>query len=152
MGLSTDAKFFFGYCWQDDGEPARLHELSDAYNEGTGEGWEGVIAEAAGHPPPTEPYDSNGPGNEAWNKWWGLRNKAVKKTGCKVGFHCSADYPMYYVAIEASEVVAPRGCPQPVLGLNEYPEWRGMLDDFCRTLGVEPPTDGPCWWLASDMG
>lgn len=81
----------------------------------------------------------------------------------KIGFHCSGDYPMYYVAIAASEVMAYRGDPQLIEQAETHGDWEEMLRIFAAEHGLllpgerlgPEPYDGQAstvgWWLASRL-
>lgn len=72
----------------------------------------------------------------------------AKRLAIEPGYHCSADYPMYYLAIKESELRAWRGSPKEVNSLEVGDNWDKRIQDFCALKGIEPQSE--CrWWLVS---
>ena len=155
MGNSTNAYLFWGLCvdgigsWWTGGAGGGDPDGGDgAFAPAHGtvrapSGWEDALAYRSGLREPTEPYE----GHEGeWLSYWEARRRLVADSGCGVGWHCSGDRPMPFVAVAESLVCAARGRPAevaPVVG----PEWGAKLRRFCDILGVEWAE--PKWWLAS---
>jgi len=147
MGQSTDAILFYGYCFE---EGAEL--LAEEFDGDWGEAY----ARKMGLNRPAEPYpEKNGPGAEEikakYAAYWEAKRDLVAKSGAKIGYHCSGDYPIPYVAICASEIRAHRGYEREVASLAVQPEWQAMFDEFCRVMDITPKGE-PKWWLVSYWG
>lgn len=155
MGQSTDAILFWGYCWDEERAAPWLgeDEAADADVD-----WEERYAKIRGVIPPSADYPHNNDKSEAaevvraaYSAFWGETREAVEASGCLVDSHCSGSCPMPYVAVAASRTKASRGHPQPIASLDVAPEWRGLLDAFCRDMRITPPEgQQPGWWLVSD--
>jgi hypothetical protein len=127
MGVSTDAILFYGLTIDDDSE---LHEQILSDRDGGEDG---------------DPV----PGTLAW--LWYMGDEVE---GCTIAAHCSREYPLFYIAVEASRIVAWRGRPMDVTSyiesLEAGPDWDAMLKAFCARFGV--PWEEPKWWLVSYWG
>lgn len=69
--------------------------------------------------------------------------------GVTVGYHCSDNYVMYYLAIAESEVTAYRGSPMRVgVDMGSTRGWDVRLRHALQAIGitVDKPFD---WWIAS---
>ena len=147
MGQSTDAILFYGYCLEEGTEL-----LADEFDGD----WEEAYARKMGLSPPVEPFpEKDGPGTAAikakYAAYWEAKRHLATKSGAVIGYHCSGDYPMPYVAIRASEIRAHCGYEREVVSLAVQPEWRAMLDEFCRIMNITPNGE-PKWWLVSYWG
>lgn len=165
MGTSTDAILFYGYVWDDEDRP---NPWPDADGDGDEpEDWEARLARLSGLTEPTVAFTGRrfGPGgvelplspeeqaaDDAWGAYFTAQSALVAATGCTVRHHCSGDYPMPYVAIAWSVTMAWRGFPVEITGLAVKPEWREMLDAFCRTMGIDTAGKKLGWWLVSYWG
>jgi hypothetical protein len=79
-----------------------------------------------------------------------------------VGSHCSDESPMYYVYVQESQTIAPRGLPREVTSLTARYFWDDQLHKFIEKHDLPPPnqevneyggeTSGIGWWLASYWG
>lgn len=80
------------------------------------------------------------------------RGSFFKEAGCRIGLHCSYDYPMYYVYLIDKNIYSSRGYPERITDefLTVDPEDIEKLKTFCKTLGIE--WQEPCWFLASMYG
>lgn len=91
MGVSTDAKLFYGFFIKED---SREHEEIEQYDED----------------------------DEKSSPLGRLANIGDGDDGVFVGYHCSDQHPMYYIAIADSELVAWRGDPQNITSLEVQPD------------------------------
>lgn len=134
MGVSTDAKIFWGFELPED---SGLEWLAD---------WELQYAiEVAGLKEPTVDYDAN---PKVHHAFWVARNEAISHCISRIGRHCSGDYPIYYACIKVSEVVANRGFAVTLSGeLEVRSHWEVTLQEFCKAMGIE--WQEPDWYLAS---
>lgn len=112
--------------------------------------WEQRYAAAKGIAKPTS--TCKGSYTAAETAFWEKKRELVKKSGCEVGYHCSGDCPMPYVAVSASEVTSHRGSMKEIKSLDVKPEWDSLLADFCEKLGIKTEGLKPSWWLVSYWG
>jgi hypothetical protein len=158
MGTSTNAILFYGYCWDEETELI----------EGGGE-WVNVIAKQRGVTNPWDKYVEPDQKlsyheRERITKAWRDANRAEldamyaakraieKEYNCEIGYHCSGEYSMPYVAIAACGITAYRGYPKPISAadLKVDAAWDEEIARFCRDVGITPPKDQkPQWWLVS---
>ena len=139
MGVSTDAILFFGFSAEDE----------EAWSEVFGEKeWEDKLAEKKGLLPPAEAFSEKT--RDAHREYWTKKEELVRAQGCDVGYHCSGDYPIPYVAIQESVVTAYRGSVKEVMTLEVKPGWRDQLKEFCTLLDI--PWQEPKWYLVSYWG
>lgn len=134
MSTSTDGILFWGIHF-DEGEFEPGWEWEDAYAA-----TKGVIK-------PTAPYEGN---ENIYSAYWAAKRDAVESAGCLVDAHCSGEYPMFYVAVKASQTVNRRGYPEEIKSLEVGADWEAKLRAFCEALGV--PWSQPKWWLVSYWG
>jgi hypothetical protein len=144
MGTSTDAILFYGVLLGDEDtewdQPAWWTEADDEFPE-----WEKQYAKLHGV-------------TYVWDEATEESNyddvlKKAHESLCEVDYHCSSEYPMYYVGVKASEVSANRGYPQrldghpaSMIGL-QWDLWDEQLKQFCEEM--ELPYDNPGWYLVS---
>ncbi len=76
-----------------------------------------------------------------------------------IDMHCSCSYPMYYVYIKESQIVASRGYPvildkKPIMpdlprvyAKIEWGEWNTLIEAFCKEHNL--PYKEPQWLLCS---
>lgn len=136
MGQSTDAFLFFGFSLGEDTE-----SLSD---------WEKKYAAKKGVQEPTEEYDDFDPVVvDKYNAYWDRCRELVDLEPCTIAFHCSGDYPIYYVAIKRTVSRASRGYPKEInpAELADNCGERQALLAFCELMDIPPQS--PKWWLAS---
>jgi hypothetical protein len=135
MGVSTDAILFYGLCWDDEVE---LGEASDFetnhFDIDASDNWEEVYRLRT-----HRTLDYKDP-NYEWSDKWPVA----------ISHHCSGDYPMPYVAVQASEVRAWRGSPKEVTSLRVPQIWDQQLREFCSIMKIE--WQQPKWWLVSYWG
>ena len=136
MGQSTDANLYYGIQFDEDFPPPGKEEDLD---------WEEFYAMRMGLPPIEAPYGNET--KEMYSKYWELKRKLVENSVCKIGMHCSCDYPMYYVCIGKSETRASRGYPKVIKNLEVEPNWDNTLREFCGLMGLK--YEQPQWWLSS---
>jgi hypothetical protein len=69
------------------------------------------------------------------------------------GFHCSSDYGMPYVYVQASHTRASRGYPKTVKSLREREDWDAQLTAFVERFDISlTEAQGPDWYLVSYLG
>lgn len=149
MGVSTDGILFFGIeigdhkPWGDDDDD-----------------WEDVVAKAAGIEKPADAYPDEGDHSleaEAirvkCNAWFVAKWKAVEAFwSVDVGFHCSSDDPMWYVAVKRLRWIARRGYPEKIPSDLGNPTSTEM-NDMRRLVGILGcKWEEPTWWLVSLWG
>lgn len=91
------------------------------------------------------------PGNLTEEEWEEIREEwetdKIEARGFDVIYHCSGDYPMYFLAVPNTEVRAWRGSPKKVdfhqTGTVAAVQWRLAMDK----LGVDTTNAG--WYLFS---
>ena len=155
MGVSTNAILFYGYTWNDE---------CDLLGEDCGDmEWQDVVAKKRGVPDPWSAFYEQR--TIETSKWVAEHRAeldalcAVKKSikeefGCDIWSHCSNDFSIPYVSINAARKVAYRGFPQEIFAtdLTVNPSWGAQLDRFMAELGIEKPHDKPGWFLVSYWG
>jgi len=159
MGVSTDAILFFGYCWNEE-----KYELLEGEED-----WEEVVLKRRGiespwkdHPgdDPSLSYAENRQRGEEWSTanrerldaWYAAKKEVGAEFGCDIGRHCSGEYPMPYVYLQASQIRASRGYPKLIRPDAVFlPADIAAVDRFMNELGIERPEDQlePQWWLVS---
>ena|ERR1700733_6372430 len=148
MSTSTDGILFWGIAYDDneqddeDDEESGIRSFGELYeiiDEALTEDRDAVNPE-----PAVAGYQ--GPEWDAWRE----RNIALQAEQCVFGWHCSAEYPMYYVAVKS--VTASRGYPQEIKpeDLVVGADWPDRLKEFCVRFGL--PWKEPKWWLCSYWG
>jgi len=138
MGTSTDAMLYFGIeCGDEDpfgGKDIDGYDAQEQWNNEHG---------------PARPAndDYRGPEWAAWRK--AKEHWEETGDGIEVGYHCSGEYPMYYIALKAKHLRAWRGSPKevPVDYLAVSAEQIGILHAFFEKHDV--PWEEPKWRLAS---
>jgi hypothetical protein len=146
MGQSTDAILFFGFCWDKEDE---YPWTVDGKIDPDGDDAEIRYAAAVGITQPVVEYSDDPEVQKIFHNYWDARSKAMKKSKCHVGTHCSGECPMYYVAVTESETKAYRGSPEVIKNLDITLEWVESLTNYCRKMGIEIDRE-PKWWLVSD--
>lgn len=156
MGVSADAILFYGYCW---GEEASLLPTE----------WREVVARKRGHANPWDgyeepdgslPYPRRRALTDGWiedhaselDAWYAALRSIEAEFGVADHRHCSGDYPIPLVCVEASLERACQGKAVDVTGKSLAavpPEWPALLDRWFAATGVAKPHDAPRWWLAS---
>jgi hypothetical protein len=139
MSTSTDAILFYGIQYE-DGTEFTWYEQYDSVDE-----W---YAEKMGLPVPRGEYDER-----EYEKYLKARRPILAKMGVEVGYHCSAEYPMTYIAITGTETIASRGYPEeidPKKMIEPPPDQIQKLRDFIELAGLEWAE--PRWWLVSYWG
>jgi hypothetical protein len=152
MGQSTDAYVFYGYCWDDE---------DVEFGTDMDEVVEAILAER-GH---ADPW-STCPDDRAAASAWMIDNKAVidehralkediaAGIGVEWDAHCSDGCPIPFLFVEGTKTTAWRGSPRPLTSLDVDPAWKGKLDAFLESQGIEAPAgeNQPGWWVASWWG
>ncbi len=67
--------------------------------------------------------------------------------GIYVGYHVSAEAPMFYVAIESSYQAGGQPTAAPVADFEVGANWRQRLQRFCEVMDI--PWSEPGWHLAT---
>lgn len=124
MGTSTDAMLWYGVTLDDEAQ--------------------GIIEETVAQHPRFWTDDG-----EEWFVEHGL-------AGVSVVTHCHIDNPLYGIAVRSTVVDASRGNPQTVDGrfaeLHPLGTYREYIHAALEILGIERPTSGIGWCLASMTG
>ena len=144
MGVSTDAILFWGFFLTEDeeGEDDEMPWLDEEYE------WDTFYAKQLGIEEPTVPYNRDDEEVvEIYHAYWRSNREAAKASGCDIAYHCSGDYPLYYVTVEESRIRASRGYPEEITDLCAAPEWHDRLQRFCKVMDI--PWQEPKWWLVS---
>lgn len=65
--------------------------------------------------------------------------------------HCSVSCSIPLLFVEGTQTIAFRGYPKPLTSLDVDPSWKGKLDAFLDSQGIEAPEgdNQPGWWTAS---
>lgn len=163
MSTSTNAILFYGYCFDEGNLPPGVNQGDD-----DGSDWEEIFAQKLGIEHPTESYPhrpstkENNWGNnitdwtpeeqairDKYSAFWKKQRDAVAEHKVTVGYHCSCDYLMTYVAIKESETIARRGCPEEISSTTVKKAWAKQLAEFVELMGVDVGDQKPKWWLVS---
>jgi hypothetical protein len=151
MGVSTDGILFYGY-WFEEG-------MEFPWSDDEELDWESYVATRRG-----ATYDAESP---EYFEQYQRQQEVIKSLPVTLGTHCSGEYPMWYLAIKASEQVARRGSPKSInphamaaFGGNlprlSTPSWNDQLIAFADEFKLpRPGQDGASeigWWLASYWG
>lgn len=140
MGISTDAILAYGYDLGDD------IEIEHEEDESKGEVLERRLLERlVGF-------------TDVWTKedktYFERERAAKKEMGLEIIYHCSEDYPMYFLASRGSEIRANRGYPVKInpLDINDnHDHWNAKLKEGMEALDIEPK-DEPGYHLFSMWG
>lgn len=136
MGVSTDAIIAFGF---DLGEERPGWLL-------TGDDWDAVVARDAGLcRPETKNYD-----DPAWSQYWDAKKAAVAVCPVELVYHCSWEYPMYFLAVYGTKLKAYRGSPTTFKLRDPGAPTIAGMEQWCAAHGVEWRTPG--WYLMSMWG
>lgn len=147
MGQSTDGIIFFGFNLGSSDDGFSLDEL---WGVGVDDAdWEAEYAKRKGILPPSEEYDDSPEVQKKHHDYWEVKRKLVAAEPCSIDFHCSGDYPVYYVSIKRTQKRARRGYPEEltVTDFNVRDSEVQQLKEFCEFMGIE--WQEPKWWLAS---
>jgi hypothetical protein len=130
MGVSTNAILFYGFLIEEDSDNQEVITMEDGGGTDRDNFWARKF---------------NLPEND-----WETIYEHQGEYPVRIGTHCSGDYPMYYIAIRASEIVANRGYPEELKAedLVKKLEWDNQLREFCKIYGLTPPEKFG-WCLAS---
>ena len=174
MGQTTDAILFYGFCWNDEGE-----SIFGENEDGENKEWFEVVAKRRDISSPWTMYRSSGAEasrrvlsykeqDAAYKVWkdqvgfdalldtWREELDKIKAEygNIEVGSHCSCDYPMPYVYIEASKLIAWRGGPVEVTTDHfdaDRDRWDADLARFVEDLDIDvSDAQGPGWFLVSN--
>jgi hypothetical protein len=152
MGVSTDAILFYGIAFDDGIEkPWENDEINDGPEE--------FYAARMGVCLPDVEVDWKNTDNtpeayEAYKQYWDDKRDVNAASGVEIGYHCSSDYPMLYLAVSATHMCANRGYPKEVdtalvaSDCDITAKWDKQLRDFCEIMELE--YEQPKWWLVSN--
>lgn len=129
MGISNDAYLFYGVCFDVEGY-SKLWRYDECayYDDGEDEelmpDWE--------------------------KRYSALTGRSHESSQCEIDWHCHHEYPMPFVAIAKSTVVASRGFPAIIESLKDDPEWPALIKKFCEDMRIIAKPDGePGWRMVS---
>lgn len=165
MGQCAEAILFWGYVWDEEGEPWNISPTDPDAEECYGV-WEKRLRKRTGFSQ-ANPW-KEAPSGDAAAKAWAKHNRkhidayyeaerAHVKTharGCKVGDHCCDAAEMPYVAIEASETCIEWGeaIALDAARLVVKPEWEADIKAFCEVMGIDVGSRRLGWWVVARMG
>lgn len=173
MGVDSDAILFYGYCWEDEGNPLEHHRQppKEDREEGSIPAWEDIIACKRGHKNPWDhypdedrslPYEERRRQSDAWiaahnaeiTAWTELTSAIEKEFGVDIGYHGSSEYSVPYLYVVDTRRRACLGEPKEIdpeaLVAGAYED--DLLRRFANELGITLPEGGPQWWLVSYWG
>lgn len=165
MGQSTDAIVAYGWASDDQGSYYNLPWANDDDTD-----YEDALARQSGlvdpwtdAPTDRDDYADYGSWRAAHPEWAASLDAyreavrvEVAKWECRVGTHCSCDYPMLYVCITESEMTTGRGSvgkldPQQMVARPKNQGWDDKLRAFVDHLGIDVSELGePGWFVVSD--
>lgn len=140
MGQSTDAIIAFGFDLGEDVSDIEAFAEAEDHEDGL----QGFFDEMID----IKPYKTEG--------WISFDEDRRIRAEAPVALirHCSADYPMYFLAVPGTEQRASRGSPVDLE--KRLPEISsGQLSAFiswCMKYEIELPRSGPSWHIFSDWG
>jgi hypothetical protein len=140
MGQSTNAIL----CWgiqvgEEDSLPWDDKAEEMGYDGGNDDEF---LADAlCGIKKPKDEWEDGGE-NKVHRDYWTVKKEALEAYGIELVWHCSGEYPMYILAIAASEKTARRGYPETIVRTDmdrpEADNWQEKLNEACEKLGIEP--------------
>jgi hypothetical protein len=163
MGQSTDAILCYGFrIITEDGEEEiaipwlrkdleddNCHEMLD---------WTDFLIQLEGLEQPDMSDELYEKDKEEWDrlfkKWYKIGNDLEEKCPITLVSHCSAECPMYILAIKESIECARRGYPvefsnvDKFVNVNRQKMWYWEIESFCRSAKIE--FKEPKWILCSD--
>jgi hypothetical protein len=143
MGQSTNAILAFGINLgaEEDGTiPEALVTACGGEDDFDFE--ELILADAGLKAPGHHNYDA-----PEWDDYWAAKKEAVAAYPVTLEYHCSGEYPMYFLAVNGTVVTARRGYPEVVQPTTVAPQQVQALRDFCERFGIE--CGEPKWHLFS---
>lgn len=144
MGTSTDAILFWGIAYKED---ELLEDDVDLYDR-----WEERYCATQGLPDPGEISDEEyaKPGvRERHLEYLSKKEALLRELAVELDTHCSAEYPIPFVAIKEATVVTKRGYISEIGSLDVDPSWEPKLRAFCEVMGLpwkEPGWRQVAWW------
>lgn len=143
MGTSTDAYLFFGFSFSDQEVGQDTPDWLDEDME-----WEAIYAERHdGINKPDVVYIGH---EHVYSTYWQAKREAAERASCEIAFHCSGDYPIWFVALQGTRFVASRGDEVEVKLPNIHEEQITEMRAFCELLGIK--WKEPKWLLVSYWG
>ncbi len=166
MGVSTNATIFYGILL--DSEEGKdyfgsegycdcpMHDIDDVEEEyAKKKGWvenNGGLFNEAGEYALDKESPEGKKAEKICHKNWRAKSKITDDCPVELGYHCSGDYPMHYVGIKESLIMARRGYPVEIdaTDLSIEADWVDKLKDYCKTMGIK--YEKPGWHLVSYWG
>lgn len=153
MGNNAKAQLFYGYCWPE--------EVGEEFPT-TLDAWAETTLKAQGH---TDPWESH-PGGHApeWmaensaaiDAWYDAKDKLTENSAVDWDSHCASDSPMPFLFVKGTRRRVDWGDRMALHpGFDQIePGWRGELDAFLESQGIEPPEgeNQPGWWVTAYWG
>lgn len=139
MGVSTDAKLFYGIRLPEDFEEPEWMQSADQDDEYL----KRTNAEGPERPPSENYRDAE------WDAWRTVRNALIKTIPCEMDYEGSDGCLMHVVAMKGTLQTASRGYPiHPHMNLPADADEK--IKAYCEVMGL--PYSKPQWWLASWWG
>jgi len=153
MGISTDGQICYGVLVEDKELP-----WGEEYDWDIEDWW----LDMQGYKPPFRLYDEKGeyldgkePPRSKIEQYYREQREFIKSHPIPIEEvnYCSAEFPMYILAIPRTCIFAGRGFPEAFnpADLVVSDEEKQKLVDFCNTYGIEFEGE-PQWWLSSFWG
>lgn len=167
MGQSTNAILFYGFCWEESGEPWNVGKDYDDHDD-QDSSWEDRYARLKGLKEPTVKYPErrgkdgySSPKDEeytpdelaakkAHQAFWAEKRELIEKLIIECDTHCCSEESMPYVCIKASKIVTHRGSMNEITSLEIKSEWEQELRAFCEFMGIDVSGAKLAWWQVSD--
>lgn len=144
MSQSTDAILAFGFNLTDEDEDIKEIFGVDEEDEFEFDEWLATMAGAiypAGHA---------GIDSPAYVAYSNACKAAVAACPVELVTHCSAEYPMYFLAVRGTVTTAKRGYPEAVFTYVPEQERIDAARAFCIEMGIE--LQEPQWHIFSMWG
>lgn len=163
MGMYATGTLFYGYVLDDvsmpedeDGEPIEEFDLAEKImrEQGIVDPWDSY--------PDTDglTYDQQREVHSKWHAdhseeldaWYNAKRKIEQTINVEMSWYGHYDEGHAYLEIKGTSHTASPSYPVSIDDLWTDPNWVNQLDDFLKAYGIEPPEDGPCWWLVASYG
>lgn len=148
MGVSTDAILAFGF---DLGEelPEGLRNYKGEPDEDDEDGFE--FCELIRHEAGIAGYPGEVETEEERKARWAACSAAENEYPVELIYHCSYDYPMYFLSVRGTQRTANRGYPTAVeMCAPVAQEKIDAMRAFCERYGIE--WQEPRWFIFSMWG
>ena len=142
MGMSADAKLFFGFSL--DEETLEMWGEESGFND-----WREFYASQCGVKKPDAEFgDESRP---AYHAYWDQMRNLIAESGCDINFHCCYECMTWYVS--AHEVGANQG-DEFAVDLGELEQMTESLthklEEFCHKMTIK--RQEPKWLLVTRYG